>query len=518
MNGNGCYEEYPIVHAFPARACYDGGSAGAGGDTFSGQDTTLDVLTCDHCTFAYNTKDAYIGPHTQIKTHTITNSFSYGNMGANWKWGSTTNGTVLFQNNLTVGNCLRMNDVVPGASQTFNRSSGLGGAYLSTYCRAGGAQFAVITRSGSTNQYIGNTIIGASNIIFQSNCGFYTTGNVFNQETNCGSVPNLYKDNNFLGYNDPGIGDFPALYFAETPSIHFTGSFNNEFGIKGGTGDTCGSNNITCVSPFLNSQPTSPWPGSEASLDVFNAYAGLGNSFYPTTASPLRAAGVTLPGRTTDFYGLTLTNPPDLGGVSVPGSSPTIISIAVTPNPGALLVSATLAMTCTATLSDFSTTLCPTPAWSTTAAHTTIGSSSGIVTGVSAGSDTITAHSSGFTANATVTVSSLPIVANPTASPLPGSYTSPQTITLSDATSAAVICWRSDGPNPTASTPGVCDAGSNTYSAPFILSSTSTILAIGTKAGSTNSGIASFAYTIAGTPIYTVNGTLTVTGTYTAPP
>ena len=40
MIGNGCYEEYPVKHAFSAQACYDDVSNGFG-DAWSGQDTDM---------------------------------------------------------------------------------------------------------------------------------------------------------------------------------------------------------------------------------------------------------------------------------------------------------------------------------------------------------------------------------------------------------------------------------------------------------------------------------------------
>jgi len=207
-----------------------------------------------------------------------------------------------------------MSEIVPGAAQNFSRATGLGGSYLSNYCRAGGAQFAYITRAGSKNAFIDNTIVGASNIIFQENCGYYGPGNTFYQETNCDTVPNTYQNNNFVGYLEPSVGNYPALYYAETPSIHFTGSYNNEFGIKSGTGDACGVNNVTCLNPQLASQPSFPWPGTESALDAFNAYTS-NNSFYPTASSPLIGAATAISGVTTDYYGINRPNPQSIGAV-----------------------------------------------------------------------------------------------------------------------------------------------------------------------------------------------------------
>jgi hypothetical protein len=313
MEGNGFYEQYPIVNtAFPARAGYDPNSSGFG-DAWSGQDTTLTSFSCDHCVMLYNTKDAFIGPHTQIGSLSVTNSVSYGNMGAQWKWGQAPNGMILFQNNLTVCNPYRQQTALPGAAQNFNISTSLGGSYLSDYGR-GNACFANLQRSGSVNHFYGNTVIGAQSIAFQLQCGYYSTGNVFNQETNCGSVPNLFKDGNFLSYTDPNVGEATALYYALDAYSIFTGSYNNEFGWKSGTTDTCGSSGNICVDPLLVSEPAQTWPGSEAALDVFNPFVS-GNSFYPTSGSPLIGAGTAISGLAADYYGTTRPSPPSLGGV-----------------------------------------------------------------------------------------------------------------------------------------------------------------------------------------------------------
>jgi hypothetical protein len=321
MEGNGCKQQYPIVNtAFPALACWDTQSPYGGfGDAWSGQDTELDSFTCDHCVMEYNTKDAFIGPHTQIHTLTVTDSVSIGNEGAQWKWSSDPYGTVLFQNNLTVGNCVRMSQALPGAAQNFALSTGLGGSYLAAFCR-GNAVFANNTRIGAVNNFYGNTVVSADNVTFQENCGYTLNANrQFYQETNCQTSQINLKDNNFLGYTDPAIGNVPALYCAlnigstdcdSLPAgtgVQFTASYSDEFGLKSGTTDTCGSNGIICNDPKLVNEPALPWPGSESGLDNFN--------FTPSSTSPLLGAGVSVPGLTTDYNGTMRPNPPSLGGI-----------------------------------------------------------------------------------------------------------------------------------------------------------------------------------------------------------
>jgi hypothetical protein len=89
-----------------------------------------------------------------------------------------------------------------------------------------------------------------------------------------------------------------------------------------------------------------------------------------------------------------------------------------------------------------------------------------------------------------------PTVTNtPTASPAAGTYFATQSVALSSSTAGAAICYTTDGTTPAASTPGTCSHGT-TYSGAISVSSTETILAIGTKSGLTNSPVATFAYVI----------------------
>jgi N-acetylneuraminic acid mutarotase len=82
----------------------------------------------------------------------------------------------------------------------------------------------------------------------------------------------------------------------------------------------------------------------------------------------------------------------------------------------------------------------------------------------------------------------LPQVTTPTFSLISGTYTSPQTITISDATAGATIYYTTDGSTPTAS--------SAVYIGPITVSSTETLEAIATASGDSNSAVASATYTI----------------------
>ncbi len=84
--------------------------------------------------------------------------------------------------------------------------------------------------------------------------------------------------------------------------------------------------------------------------------------------------------------------------------------------------------------------------------------------------------------------STLPAAASPTFSPAPGSYTSAQSVTLSDTTPGAVIHYTTNGTTPTAS------SATFSASAPIAVSSTETIEAIAVASGYANSAVASGSY------------------------
>ena len=83
-------------------------------------------------------------------------------------------------------------------------------------------------------------------------------------------------------------------------------------------------------------------------------------------------------------------------------------------------------------------------------------------------------------------------VATPIFSPVAGTYTSAQSVTISDATAGATIYYTINGATPTTS--------STLYTAAIAVSSSETLQAIATASGYTTSAVAAAAYTITPTP------------------
>ena len=114
------------------------------------------------------------------------------------------------------------------------------------------------------------------------------------------------------------------------------------------------------------------------------------------------------------------------------------------------------------------------------------------------------AIASGYTLSATGSAAYAIEAATPTFSPAAGTYTSAQTVTISDGTSGATIYYTTNGTTPTSS--------STKYSSPITVSVNETLKAIATASGYTQSPVGSAAYAIeAATPAFSP-----AAGTYTS--
>jgi hypothetical protein len=108
-----------------------------------------------------------------------------------------------------------------------------------------------------------------------------------------------------------------------------------------------------------------------------------------------------------------------------------------------------------------------------------------------------------------VSLQSAPAAASVTLSPSPGSFTTLQSVTLTDSIPGAVIHYTTDGSTPT--------TRSAVYHTPLAVSTTTTIKALATASGYSTSAIVSGTYTLStsSTPVATTVALSPVPGTYT---
>jgi hypothetical protein len=195
----------------------------------------------------------------------------------------------------------------------------------------------------------------------------------------------------------------------------------------------------------------------------------------------------------------------DLGAVF---SNGVYWQILFNPTTGVLAIASNSPLTTAQQSSAYSVTLTATGGigaltWSlvqVTGTNTWALSSSGVLTGTPGSVETDylvvqVSDSTGAVVQKTVslqTVAALSPAATPTFSPAAGTYTSTQTVTISDSTGSSTIYYTTNGSTPT--------TGSPVYSTPISVPTTQTLKAIATAAGFTQSAVGSASYTISAAP------------------
>ena len=308
---NGCNQEYPIVDTYPALSCYgqSNGGYGDGIGTPAGMGMNVSI---DHSVFRYNTQDGEDFGHidTGSSTLSITDSLSYGNNGGQFKWGPAFT-SVLFENNLVVGNCLRMSQPLAGAPSTYN-------ANLGDFCRAEDAlSFNFV--QGGTALFANNTIVTYAPTTFDMQCVSSSCSSTVFTLTN-----NIVRGyDNSATYNLGGQSGGPGGYCgagcnnSSQPIGTINRSNNSYYGMHhcpAGTavGSSGGSvSGETCNDALFTGEPASFI--AETTLDNFN--------FALSSGSPAIADGVAVSGLTTDYDGVARPNPPSLGALQYVGTS-----------------------------------------------------------------------------------------------------------------------------------------------------------------------------------------------------
>jgi hypothetical protein len=295
---SGCNQAYPGTGAV---SCYSQSTGGYGDGIGTPAGTCLSA-NVDHSIFRYNTQDGYDMLHNDTGNcyGNITDSASYGNNGAQFKWGPNDN-PMVFTNNTVVANCMRLSAPFPGQPSTYN-------ANLADFCRAGDAM-AFGFRDGGSTTMENNTFVSYAPTTFDASCSG-TYPQLENQGT-CNNSTFTFENNITYGidnpdtYNDGGQVGGPGGFYYGTPIGHVIRNNNLYFGLRA-TSFICptGLPAEICADPLFVNEPVFT---GESSLDNFN--------FNITPGSPAVGAGIFIPSLTLDYSGATRPNPPSLGAL-----------------------------------------------------------------------------------------------------------------------------------------------------------------------------------------------------------
>jgi hypothetical protein len=367
---NGCNQAYPGPGAI---SCY-GQSSGGYGDGIGTPTGTCISATVKNSIFRYNTQDGYDMLHNDTGNckQTVSYTMAYGNNGQQFKWGNANSGSTLTYSTI-VANCFRLSAPFPGQPAGYN-------ANLQDFCRAGDA-IALNFIQGTTMTLDHDTIITTAPVTLDIACVDNST---------CSNSVLKFTNNIVRGYSDPNLSynghGAPAGWCLQgcnsstLPMGTITSTNNVWYGLAN---FTPAAGEVVADPLFVNQPPSFV---NQATLDNYNTNL--------TSGSPAVSMGAGAPGTIVD-----------VGTGGTPPPTVTLSSITVTPNPGTVVVGATLNMTCIANYSDSTTGGCVAPEWFGSGGHTTI-DSSGVVTGAIVGSDTITASISPISGTATVNVTS----------------------------------------------------------------------------------------------------------------
>jgi hypothetical protein len=279
---NGCVEITPNGGSIGGNGyslCYDDNFAGYGDGL--ALVATKGTWTFGHMILRWNTQDGFDGKHTSDDQSnlptaiTVSNSWSEGNEGQNYKLGASASST--FYNNVSISNCRRLGSAFPPNPIGYNTG-------LSDFCRASAEQWELDFINGNLITLEHNTSVGYGATMYELACV---------QGATCTTTTQLvFKNNLAMGFTDPSTGALANGINFDIPNpFSNTGSsidHNLWFSMKNGTcpQDATNETNAVCADPHLT---------SESNIDAI----------VPTLLSTSNAkyAGVTISGQTMDFLG-----------------------------------------------------------------------------------------------------------------------------------------------------------------------------------------------------------------------
>ncbi len=250
---SGCNQAYPGIGA---ASCYSQSTGGYGDGIGTPAGTCL-TAKVDRSLFRYNTQDGFDLLHNDTGncSLSITNSSSYGNNGAQFKWGANDN-PVLFTNNVVIGNCRRLSAAMPGEPADFNQ-------HLQDFCRAEDAM-AFNMHQNATVTMRNNTVVSYEPTTIDIDC----------VDKNCSDAKLSFTDNVALGYDNPatysggGQKGGPGLFYFGHPIGQVVRAGNVIAGFRNHPCLTVGHHfDDACVDPKFVGEPHLM---QEQDLDSFN--------------------------------------------------------------------------------------------------------------------------------------------------------------------------------------------------------------------------------------------------------
>lgn len=375
------------------RALDQGDGAVGNGDCDGSGIETIGDTVIDHANVFDCTQDGIDQLHASAHISSVTNSTAVNTSGAGFKFGNAS--IITFQNNLAVTPCAWTMAFNPALPPEWNQ-------YPALPCRAG-IGIGIETRIWSKINISNNT----QTTNFGAGMSVQCDDSNFCNKLSTTLFPAIWQNNLFQGFsdtNDPQCSSgcsYLKPYDLYINNNYTVQSFNliNNMGYHTNGGPAGASNNWAAANSFVTAIPDITSFGSESNTLTWNAQI--------TSGSPAAGFGVhNLYTPTNDLAGLTRPNPPSAGAYDI--GAPTLVSMVV--GNVTVAISGTATSTCVATYSDSSTGVCFSPVWSSaTPSVATVNSSTGLVTGVSAGTSAITAFISPITSSpGTATVTSSP--------------------------------------------------------------------------------------------------------------